>query len=211
MLDRNESYVFGLLITDGSLSLYDRNRGRVQLELGEKDIDIIEKLVNLIPGSKIKTRERITNFTSNKTFKSVIFVNSHLDFRTKLINWGYPIKDKTLSASIPSVEFHEIDFWRGVIDGDGSLGLTGTGLPFISLVTKSENLKTEYLKFLEKYLNLKKNVSRNKRDSVFNIMSNSGNAVKIAELLYSNNPQIYLERKYKKYLEILDWKNNKQP
>lgn len=207
MLNRIESYIFGLLITDGSLSLYSRNRGRVSLELGEKDKDIIEKLIKEIPGSKIKFRERITNF-SKGIFKSVLFTNHHLEFRTKLINWGFPIKDKTINASIPTEEFSEIDFWRGVIDGDGSIGLTSAGLPFVSLVTKSENLKNEYIKFLDKYLNLKKKVNRNKRDSIFNIMSNSGNAVKIVNLLYSDNPPIYLERKYNKYLDILKWKPN---
>lgn len=202
-MDRIESYIFGLLITDGTLSLYDRNRGRVQLELKESDKDIVEKLVNEIPKSTIRTRERVTNFSNGVSFRSVIFQNSQLDFRTKLINCGYPIQNKTLVASIPTVDYQEIDFWRGVIDGDGSLGLTGKGIPFISLVTKSENMKIEYLKFLEKYLNLKKNVNRNQRDGVFNIMSNSGNAIKIANLLYSNNPPIYLNRKYNKYLEML--------
>lgn len=207
MLNRIESYIFGLLITDGSLTLYSRNRGEIRLELGEKDKDIIEKLVKEIPNSKIHYRERITNFSNGK-FKSIIFSNHQLDFRTKLINWGFPTRDKTLNASIPSEDFYENDFWRGVIDGDGSLGLTGAGLPFISLVTKSENLKNEYLKFLEKYLGLKKNINRNKRDAVFNIMSNSGNAIKIVNLLYSNNPPIYLDRKYNKYTEMITWKTD---
>ena len=121
---------------------------------------------------------------------------------------GFPKKDKTIVAAPPQTKYSEKDFWRGVIDGDGSLGLTGAGLPFISLVTKSENLKNEYLKFLEKYLGLKKNINRNKRDAVFNIMSNSGNAIKIVDLLYSNNPPIYLDRKYNKYTEMITWKTN---
>ena len=46
-----ESYIYGLLITDGNLSLSTRNRGRVILEISEKDEDIIDKLLTLIPNS----------------------------------------------------------------------------------------------------------------------------------------------------------------
>ena len=86
------------------------------------------------------------------------------------------------------------------MDGDGSLGMTGQGLPFISLVTKSEYLKEGYLDFLESHLGIKKNVSRNKRDGVYNIMSNSKPALVISNYLYSNNPKLYLDRKYNNYL-----------
>ena len=37
---KEKSYVFGLLVTDGNLTLLERNRGRVQLEVNEKDKDI---------------------------------------------------------------------------------------------------------------------------------------------------------------------------
>ena len=61
-MNENESYIFGLLITDGSMYLTTRNRGKVTLEVSEKDFDIVEKLFNEIPGSKIHTRTRNTNF-----------------------------------------------------------------------------------------------------------------------------------------------------
>ena len=57
-----ESYIYGLLITDGNLSLSIRNRGRVILEISEKDEDIIDKLLTLIPNSHKRFRTRNTNF-----------------------------------------------------------------------------------------------------------------------------------------------------
>lgn len=59
-MNENESYIFGLLITDGNLSLNTRNRGKVTLEINKRDEDIIEKLFNLIPNSKIHERVRNT-------------------------------------------------------------------------------------------------------------------------------------------------------
>ena len=59
---KEKSYVFGLLVTDGNLTLLERNRGQVQLEVNEKDKDICEKLFHLIPDSHLSSRERDTNF-----------------------------------------------------------------------------------------------------------------------------------------------------
>lgn len=203
MLSNIDSYIYGLLVTDGSLSLNTQNRGKVTIELNIKDEDIIHKLYEHIPGSKIKYRERKTNFTNGQLYKSVIFANYLLEYRTSLINQGFPIENKTMNAAPPIVEYSEIDFWRGVIDGDGSLGITGVNeRPYICLGTKSEYLKDAYLLFLNKHFGITKNLNRNKRDNIYNIMLNCSNAVKVSRLLYGNNPEIYLNRKYNKYLEI---------
>ena len=65
MLDKNDSYIYGLLITDGSMYLTTRNRGKVTLEISKKDEDIVMKLNKLIPKSKIHERVRNTNFKNN--------------------------------------------------------------------------------------------------------------------------------------------------
>ena len=184
MMNESESYIYGLLITDGSLYLSTRNRGKVTLEVSEKDHDIVEKLYNEIPSSSIRERIRNTNFKSNYTTK--IFSNTRLEFRNKLICQGFPLKNKTLNANTPNIEYNKYHFWRGVIDEDGSLGLTGNNRPFLSLTTKSENLK-------------------NKRDNTYNIFLSGNNAIKLAKILYLDNPGIYLERKYNKALEIQNY------
>ena len=115
-----ESYIYGLLITDGNLSLSTRNRGRVILEISEKDEDIIDKLLTLIPNSHKRFRTRNTNF--KKGYKCVIFVNYRKEFRDKLICEGFPIENKTINADVPITSYGEPAFWRGVIDGDGSIG-----------------------------------------------------------------------------------------
>ena len=64
-MNKLESYVYGLLITDGSLNLSTRNRGKVTLEVNNKDSDIVEKLYKVIPNSSVRERTRTTNFSKN--------------------------------------------------------------------------------------------------------------------------------------------------
>lgn len=201
-LDRNQSYLFGILITDGNLYLNTRNRGRVSLELGEKDIDLIKKLYDAFPGSNIHFRIRNTNFKTN--YKTCIFTNTKREFRESLIKVGFPTTNKTLNACPPTVSFYEEDFWRGVIDGDGSIGVTAKGIPFVSLVTKSEYLKDAYLDYIKTKFGILKNINRNKRDGVYNILIMYNNSKIILHDLYNNcENSLFLNRKYEIAKNIL--------
>ena len=146
-----KSYIYGLLLTDGSLDIKDFKTysGTVKLEVAYKDKDIIEKLYNIVPYSSIKERTRKTNFSEE--YHSIIFSNSRKSFINELIKMGFPLKDKTLLAEPPKIDYDIDAFWRGVIDGDGSLGLrkSKNGLtPFLSLTTKSELLKNAFCNYL---------------------------------------------------------------
>ena len=200
-----ESYVFGLLVTDGTIYFAkERNRGKVTLEISEKDKDIVEKLHRLYPESHIRVRTRSTNFSPSYT--SYSFVNGMLSFRTWLVNSGFPGTNKTMLASIPTVNFSPVDFWRGVIDGDGSIGFTKKNIPFVSLVTKSENLKIEFLKFLKLEFGIEKTLVRNKRDGIYNINLLNEAAVDVSRLLYiENSPELYLDRKYNNAIKLQSW------
>ena len=200
-----KSYIFGLLGTDGNLSLYERNRGKISLEVQIRDKDICEKLFNLVPNSSITERERDTNFKQG--YHSVTFTNHQLSFRQMLLDYGFPEKDKTNNFTVPNSEYSERDFWRGVIDGDGSLGFCQDGSPFLSLTTKSENLKEEYCKLLLKF-GIEKNINRNKRDNIYNIMIKNEDALNVIHYLY-DNCELYLERKYQKALETYGWVRTK--
>lgn len=208
-LDDNFSYIFGFLITDGNLQLSTRNRGKVTIELHIKDEDIIDKLLLAIPNSFKRYRTRNTNFKSD--YRSVIFSNYHREFRQMLIDAGFPISNKTNLASSPKVPFNEISFWRGVIDGDGSIGFTSQNEPFISLVTKSEFLKDSYLDFLKKTFNIEKHLKRNTRDCVYNIVVKNEVAVELAKLLYLDQDNILcLNRKLQQAQLLQTWQRIKK-
>lgn len=117
-----DSYLFGFLLADGSLYLNSRNRGRVQIEISYNDIDIIEKIYENFPyKSTITSRERVTNFKTD--YKSIIWGCHQLEFREQLLELGFPRQDKTNVANTPHKKYLKPAFWRGYIDGDGSIGI----------------------------------------------------------------------------------------
>ena len=90
------------------------------------------------------------------------------DFIQWCENNCFPIRNKTEQLSLP-IEYSEPDFWRGVIDGDGSIGLKNVEQqPFLSLATKSELLKEGFCDYIHKLTGFRPNVNRNKRDNIFN-------------------------------------------
>ena len=208
MITNNEhAYLIGLFQTDGSLS-FNNGKFRLTLELSIKDIQILDKIQDLFNnevhvGRSIRARK--TNFKNNYTSCVLRFYSK--DFINKYFTNWIPVGEKSEIIS-PPLWCNSKDYIRGLIDGDGSLGITSTGIPFISLCTKSDLVKNYILEFLEKEFNIYKNISRNKRDSIYNISLFNEDAIKVSRFLYENN-EISLPRKFSKFNEMLLWKRNK--
>ena len=86
--------------------------------------------------------------------------------------------------ALPVVPFSEPDYFRGWIDGDGSVGITSTGIPFVSLVTKSRNIKDAFCDFVFRETGTIFKPSRNKRDNIYNICVTRESASTIASIMY---------------------------
>jgi len=198
------SYFFGFIQADGTLRKSSRNRGYLEIELNKKDKEILEFFRKLFPFCPpIKTRIRHTNFKKNhKSYALRIF---RREFRSELLKLGLSPGKKFLNTFPPKCSFSERDYIRGLIDGDGSVGITRKGLPFISLTVKSEALKNYLCEVIEKVIKERKRISRNKRDDIYNIMLNREKAQKFIKYLYYPGC-LTLKRKLKKAQEALKWK-----
>ena len=198
------SYFLGFIQADGCLSEDSRNRGRLTIELNEKDILLLEQFKSLLPcNSFLSTRKRDTNFTDD--YKSATLKIYNKEFRDELISLGMIYGKKSDTAKVPTVNFSQNDYFRGFIDGNGSLGLTGNGYPFLSLVTASDFMKDSFLSFLDSITGKKKIVSRNKRDGIYNIVVYKEDAQKVVDSLYYDKCMC-LERKKEKAIEVTSWK-----
>lgn len=213
MLDKinaeNLNYIIGFLQTDGHHSEQTRNRGKIQIELNYKDKDILEKIQKiLLPyiNCTIKSRIRDTNFKKNSHQINLSIYD--LVFR-KAIKPYLPVGKKSNIIEPPFVlnTFSKKDYIRGLIDGDGSIGISKKNRAFISLCVSSEKIKNFILQDIEEITGLKKEINRNTRDNVYNIMLNNEEAIKYAEYLYKGS-NLYLDRKYNEFLNFSMWSRN---
>ncbi len=141
--------------------------------------------------------------------ETVTLLICDLEFRNQFKSWGFPAGKKSDIIEPPqNVEYSEIDYVRGLIDGDGSLGVTGTGIPYLSFITKSEKIKNYYIQYLASVTGKLKINNRNKRDSAYNICIYREDAQKLINILYYNNC-LCIERKKKKAIEALKWSRPK--
>ena len=201
------SYFFGFVQADGNLNKpYEkREKGRLSIELGKEDLHILESFKKLFPSvySGITTRTRDTNFKKEHTSYTLTICD--MGFRNEVNKLGVPYGKKDKSILPPFTNFSERDYIRGLVDGDGSVGITEKRFPFISISVKSEKLKDYLCETIEKNVGERKRLSRNKRDDTYNIMLNREKAQKFIKYLYHPDC-LALKRKLRKAKEALKWK-----
>ncbi len=201
------SYFFGFAQTDGSLSRFGHfpNKGKLQIEIGEKDLHILKSFKKLFPSvySSINLRVRDTNFKNN--YRSYVLGIFNMKFREEINRLGVPYGKKSEIVAPPRNDFSERDYTRGLVDGDGSVGLTIGGIPFISITVTSDKLKNYLFDMIEKITGERKKITRNRRDNIYNIMLNREKAQQFIRYLYYPGC-LALKRKLKKAREALKWK-----
>lgn len=196
------AYFIGFSQADGSLSEQSRNRGKFRIELQQNDKELLNKFSNLLECNyKISERTRNTNFKDE--YHSCMLTVYNQDFRNEMSKYMCNGK-KSDSVKMPKGIIKK-DYFRGIIDGDGSIGFTSNGFPFVSLVTESEELAKDFLNYIQEITGKIKKTSRNTRDNVFNIMVNKEDAQLLVKDMYYDNC-LALDRKYNKVKDILEWK-----
>ena len=196
----DHAYFFGFIQMDGSLYSNTRNRGKLTIEISKKDIHILKSFQKIIPlYSSIYIRTRETNFKLHTSATLTVF---DWDFRKELNSIGLPYGRKSNIISVPTSTYSEVDYWRGVIDADGSVGISSNGVPFITLTTKSHTLKNSFCSFLKRSINFSPSIKRNRRDQIYNFTIANDNAMLLVQLLYYEGC-LALKRKKKSATEII--------
>jgi len=207
-INKDTSYLIGLFQSDGSMSKGAGNKGKAQLEISVKDEDIIYKIKDIIPYNYgIRKRARNIVIKEKKYLHESINISiCNIEFRKFLEDNGVPYGKKSKIIEVPKSEnLARLDYIRGLFDGDGSLGFTKTGFPYVGFVTESEKIKDYLLKFFSEITgkSLKEN-NRNKRDNLYNIVIYKEDAVKFCDIIYYKNC-LSLNRKYNISREIINW------
>lgn len=128
-----------------------------------------------------------------------------------LARWGIvPRKGRHDDTAPNGAACMSIDFWRGMIDGDGSIGWSGAS-PQIKL-TGRRGISEAFIKFIEASIplhhhgaNKKLRIHKYAEGGGTKMILNGQNAVSLCELLYAEVPAgLYLLRKREAAIEIVD-------
>jgi len=206
-------YWIGFLYADGHIEKEPRKR--ISLTLSNKDETHLEKYCKFFgeglqirnvtnPNSKAPGQVNFDGKHSRVSFSSNLIYN-------KLLELGFTHK-KTLNL-IPKDELkNSRDFWRGVVDGDGHVCMTGDtrangkyNYPCIGL-SGTEDTLLGFLEFI-KNNGIETDVVpyKDKRRNVWKLDLHNNKALKTLDLLYKDSTT-YLERKYQKYQELMQLK-----
>lgn len=199
----SHAYFFGFIQADGHLRRGKGNKGSLTVELGSQDRWLLEQFAQLVPVySSIYARRRETNFKDG--YESVVWTTYDLAFRQSLLALGMPEGRKSGIVKPPEVEFSQPDYYRGIVDADGALGLTSNEYPFLTLTTHSEALANGYMEFVEQIIGKAKTSSRNLRDRVFNIAVFKEDAQRLAAAMYYEG-SLALPRKLERARQVAEW------
>lgn len=197
--DEETAYWIGFLYADGTIGK-GNGQYKIALTLKESDLEHIKKFCKYLQTSE----ERITYINSTKAYN--ITIGSYTLWK-KLVDLGFTNK-KSWDAKPPELLKNNRHFWRGVIDGDGSLlskkrkerntlrnsveicGTPDTVIEFIIFCEENTGFNFSNIKICD----------ITKTFSTFRI-GQKDRVLSVSTLLYKDS-NIYLERKYKKYLEF---------
>ena len=197
MDSEEQFYWLGFLYADGNIS---KEGYRIEMRLSIKDIEHLEKFRSFLQlTTKIRTGE-----CNGNGFCHLSVRNKHL--WNKLNSLGC-VPNKSLILTFPKLQLftkkeYVLHFIRGYVDGDGCLSLSKDGDKIrtrISIVGTESFLNTINKIFKNKgYLRSKETLSY--KNKAFELRFSDLSSRRLARYLYEN-ATVYLDRKYKKYLE----------
>lgn len=192
--DEWSAYTYGLLLSDGCLY-----KGGVSISLQERDLPTLTRIAEMMgissrPTAKQKHR---TGRYKKSSFGCISF--RHPTLVANLIELGMEERKSTREVA-PECFAFDRHFWRGMMDGDGSLFMCKLKGPVLTLCG-SETICTQFLDYCKTIVDgIKVNVKRHKGE-LFSVKLTKNKCLPVARALYQDQ-QLCLERKYKKYLEF---------
>ena len=201
----DNSYFYGLLLADGNLSSLESRLSKIQITLKSSDKDILLQFKNFI-GTNNKLVSTFQNTDKGIREYVHIGVNSYTIYN-RLISLGMSPK-KSMQEKLPNFDWkNNRHFWRGVVDGDGSLFYVH-GKPKIKLIGSFELLEG-FNEFCWKhcFTQKRKLYAESKHEGLYTISFNGEEALYVAKVLYFGC-DLYLDRKHKLAMEFIDFYKN---
>ncbi len=200
-------YWAGFLMADGTI-IETKGEATIACRLATKDRKHVEALATFVGrGEAVYRRPYRKEHGPIYTW----YVYSDL-IADDLARWGIvPRKGRIDDIAPKGAALDSVDFWRGVIDGDGSLTWSGKS-PQIRL-TGRRGICEAFVAFVEKHVDLylpkrgRLKVYDYNENGACRVVINAVNAGRLAELLYGAAPErLCLDRKRERALEMIGYR-----
>jgi hypothetical protein len=185
-------YWIGFLYADGHVRK-DGAEHSIEVEIELKDREHLVKFAKFLECNK-EPKQYSNNSCTLKIYSKKI--------NQKLKELGLH-HNKSYTAKPHELLKNSRDFWRGVVDGDGSIS-NQLGSAFIHLCGTKDTIQ-EYINFLNlQKVNTKAKPNKPQQDkSLHQVGLACDKAIIAMDILYKD-ATIYLDRKYQKYLEFIE-------
>lgn len=187
-----KAYWLGFLLADGYIS---KDSWHLELALKKEDYDHLVKFKNFLNANiEIRYKAKTKSYSLSITSKKIC---------TDLIKHGV-VNNKSLTCimneHIISNEKLKWHYFRGFIEGDGSVTVDKKKYAHLSLTSNCILLTQLTDKLPEYYKNMKP--IKDKRSNAYHISLGNNKTISILKKCYLNC-HIYLDRKYKKAIAVL--------
>jgi len=193
----DSAYWAGFLMADGCVQ-----GNKVRLKLSVSDINHLEKFRAFVGTDAPIMIDRVARYTEINgraiQGQAAAFVTVASEQITKALASFGITERKTFSANACGGMETSRDFWRGEIDGDGSIIFNGRK-PYLA-ARGTRRLMDQFLKFCNDIKPT--NINIRPEGNIFKVYMNCGNAVRVIDALY-RNAATSLDRKAEKAMIIL--------
>lgn len=111
------AYYYGWIVSDGCLS----DKGEVTLAVHTKDIEVLEGLKSYVGGNrKVYSGSTKPDTRTGTVYETSSFSFQDDDLTDRLVNFGLEQRKSTKEVCPEVFKFNR-HFWRGMIEGDGSI------------------------------------------------------------------------------------------
>jgi hypothetical protein len=181
-------YVIGLMITDGNLS---PDRFRFRLGFKSEDRYMLEKISMVLKGT--------IKLDLNKANGAYEFSGTDETIYNQLLSYGLTPR-KSLTMTVRPDLIHNVHFWRGVIDGNGWVSLSGG---IVLGLCGTMNFCNSFLVFANKYTDTSKLHPLERKENWGQITISGTKALPVLDAIYTDKGEWFLKRKYSKYIAFL--------
>ena len=197
--NRQMAYILGMLGSDGCVA---RNKNMIYIELQRQDKEILEK-INAI----LENQRPVADYVTGRGYENSKMYFYSQEIKKDLATY-HIIPNKTYEAEYRfpeklKEEFY-FDYIRGLFDGDGCIKTTNPTITW-QIDTSSKDIAENIQKYLIKYdIEAKIQVLPKTNINIYRVYCyNKNNCSKLFNLLY-NDTDLYLKRKYNKFVELLN-------